>query len=240
MSVVFYGDPHGEWRPLLRACQDERPDGVVILGDCDLDRPLRQQLEPLFSAGIRVRWIPGNHDVDTVEWHDRLWGDFPEGNLHGRWEQVGGLLVTGLGGIFKERVWYPLFDDAEPVLGSRRDTLRRIRPGDRWRGGLPLPMRDAIFPEDIRRSIRLMDVRELHGWTCRPLLDLRPLGPAVPPNQARRRFQVAAGGIVARAEEAASRRPRVRHRALADAESQWRTWRAVRDEVARLVAEAGP
>ena len=41
--------------------------------------------------------------------------------------------VAGLGGIFKERVWYPRFNDAEPVLGSRRDALRRIRPGDRCR-----------------------------------------------------------------------------------------------------------
>ena len=119
MSVIFYGDPHGEWRPLLHACEEERPDGVVIVGDCDLDRPIRQRLKPLFDAGIRVRWIPGNHDTDTVEWHDRLWRGFPEGNLNARWEQVGGVIVAGLGGVFKERVWYPRFDDAEPVIACR-------------------------------------------------------------------------------------------------------------------------
>ena len=29
-GVIIYGDPHGDWKPLLRACQEDRPDGVVI------------------------------------------------------------------------------------------------------------------------------------------------------------------------------------------------------------------
>lgn len=148
-GVMFYGDPHGDWKPLLRACNDERPDGVVILGDCDLALPLRQQIREVFEAAIRVRWIPGNHDTDSPEWHDRLWGDFPEGNLHARWGQVGGLIIAGLGGVFKERVWYPRFDAALPIHATRRDYLRSLPPADRWRGGLPLRVRDAIFPEDV-------------------------------------------------------------------------------------------
>jgi predicted phosphodiesterase len=35
-GILFYGDSHGEWRPLLKACRDERPDAVFILGDCVL------------------------------------------------------------------------------------------------------------------------------------------------------------------------------------------------------------
>ena len=38
MSVVFYGDPHGVWAPLLAAVRNEVPDAVVLLGDCDLTR----------------------------------------------------------------------------------------------------------------------------------------------------------------------------------------------------------
>ncbi len=149
-GVIIYGDPHGDWRPLLVACRDERPDAVVILGDCDLELPLHQQLRSVFDAGIRVRWIPGNHDVDTVRYHDNLWGDFPEGNLHARWEEVDGLIVAGLGGVFKERVWYPRSELTAPLFASRHAYLRQLPLADRWRGGLPLCERDTIFPDDVK------------------------------------------------------------------------------------------
>lgn len=147
-DVLIYGDPHGEWRPLLRACAEARPSAVVIVGDCELEVPLRQQIQPVFEAGIPVRWIPGNHDVDTVEWHDRLWGDCPDGNLHAKWASLGGMTVAGLGGIFKERVWYPRMSAAVPNYPDRRAYLRHFKAAERWRGGLPLPTRATIFPED--------------------------------------------------------------------------------------------
>ena len=117
--------------------------------------PLRRKLAPVFDAGIRVRWIPGNHDTDTEPYYDHLWGDNPQGNLHARWADMGGVTVVGLGGIFKERVWYPRFDLAEPTYMTRQDCVRRIMPVDRWRGGLPLFLRDAVFPEDVRRLRKL-------------------------------------------------------------------------------------
>jgi predicted phosphodiesterase len=167
-GVIVYGDPHGDWKPLLRACEEERPGAVVILGDCDLALPLRQQIRQIFNSGIRVRWIPGNHDSDTPEWHDRLWGDFPEGNLHARWGQVGSLTFAGLGGVFKERIWYPQFAATQPKFASRRDYLRQLPRNERWRGALPLRARDAIFPEDIEalRGLRA-DVLVTHeAPTC--------------------------------------------------------------------------
>jgi hypothetical protein len=148
-GVIFYGDPHGEWRPLFRACAEDRPDGVVILGDCDLVVPLRQQIKPIFDAMVRVHWIPGNHDVDTPEFFDHLWGDYPAGNLHAQWRQVGGLIVVGLGGVYKGRIWYPRFEDSQPAYASRRDYRRQLPHASRWRGGLPLRDRDTIFPEDV-------------------------------------------------------------------------------------------
>lgn len=149
-GVIFYGDPHGEWRPLLVACRDERPDAVVLLGDCELTLPLRQQIRSVFEAGIPVCWIPGNHDVDRVDWHDHLWVDEPGGNLHALWRQLGGLTVAGLGGLFKERVWCPRIEATAPVYASRRDRLRHVPRADRLRGGLPLGDRATIFPEDVR------------------------------------------------------------------------------------------
>lgn len=148
-GVIVYGDPHGEWRPLLQACARCRPDAVVILGDCGLEVPLREQVKPVLDAGTGVFWIPGNHDCDTPEAYDRLWGDHPDGDLHGRQRQVADLAVAGLGGVFKERVWYPRAGVAAPVHATRRDCLRGIARTDRWRGELPLRLRDAIFPEDV-------------------------------------------------------------------------------------------
>lgn len=147
-DVLYYGDPHGEWRPLLRACAEYPPAAVVILGDCELEMSLRQQIAPVFEANIAVRWIPGNHDADTAEWFDRLWGDHPEGNLHGKWASLAGMIVAGLGGVFKERIWYPRVADAKPVYPDRRAYLRQVKTAERWRGGLPLSTRAAIFPED--------------------------------------------------------------------------------------------
>ena len=121
---------------------------MVLLGDCDLARPLRKTIAPILAAGIRVRWIPGNHDVDDVLMHDGLWVDHAAGNLHATWAQLGGLLMAGLGGVFKSRVWYPRHDQAEPARTTRRKFLREFPRQERWRGGLPLQWRDTIFPED--------------------------------------------------------------------------------------------
>ena len=162
-GVVFYGDPHGEWRPLLRACAEERPDGVVLMGDCKLKARLMERIGAVFDTGVPIRWIPGNHDADKVAYHDNLWGDYPQGNLHATWGKMGDLIVGGLGGVFKERVWYPRFGDAEPVHASRQACLRQLRHGDRWRGGLPLRLRDAIFPGDAAALAKLrVDVLATH------------------------------------------------------------------------------
>ena len=54
MSLVIYGDPHGDWRPLLEAVALELPAAIIILGDCDLGRPLHVELAPVFAAGRTV------------------------------------------------------------------------------------------------------------------------------------------------------------------------------------------
>lgn len=169
-GVLFYGDARGEWRPLLRACEEHRPELVVLLGDCDLKRPLREQLRPVLSAGICVRWIPGGHDAGSPEMYDRLWGDFPDGNLHACWTRVGGCVVAGLGGVFKERVWHPRREVAQAVHLTRRDYMRHLPRGDRWRDGMPLRARDAIFPEDVVALRRVQaDVLATHeAPSCHP------------------------------------------------------------------------
>lgn len=93
---------------------------------------------------------------------------------------------------------------------------------------------------DIRPSPRLVDVRQVYSWACRPLRDLHPLKPTVTPEHAEQQFRNLALEIVTQAEEAEALRLSTHHRALPDAQSLWRTWRAIRDEVARQVAEAAP
>lgn len=84
---------------------------------------------------------------------------------------------------------------------------------------------------------RLVDVHWLHGLACRPLLDLLPPKGGPGRDRAEDRIRTMAAGIVTRAMEAEATRPRVTHRALPDAKSLWRIWRAVRGEVARRIAE---
>ena len=147
-GLIVYGDPHGEWRPLFRACENDPPEAVIILGDLDLDVPFRERLWPLLERGIRTLWIVGNHDKDSEVRHDHLFG-YPEGCLGARPVIAGGIRAAGLGGVFKEKVWYPRFAHADPVHASRASFMRSLTKTDRWRRGLPLKLRDAIFPEDV-------------------------------------------------------------------------------------------
>jgi predicted phosphodiesterase len=148
-GILFYGDPHGEFRPLFRAVELYHPAAVVLLGDTDLEKPLRQQLAPILNAGIPVRWIHGNHDVDREDWHDRLFEDDPKGSIHAHWASLDRMIVAGLGGIFKAKIWYPKDGLEAPVYSTRRDLLRSFARNDRFRGGLPLHQRATILPEDF-------------------------------------------------------------------------------------------
>ncbi len=82
-----------------------------------------------------------------------------------------------------------------------------------------------------RRSVRLLGVTEVYGWACRPLLDCLVALSGVERESGEQRIRNLAQEIVARAQEAEALRSGVQHRALADAESLWRTWRAIQEEV---------
>lgn len=180
--ILAYGDPHGDWRPLLDAARREKPDAAIILGDCELDEPLDRKLAPLLDAGIAVHWIAGNHDTDREDWHDNLFlSGLSDGNLHSRVVDIGGVRVAGLGGVFRGKVWRP--GQGEPTHRTRRDYVRALAKPHRWRegwypgqpyDGLPLTQRSSIFPEDVDRLAALRaDVLVCHeapttceyGWS---------------------------------------------------------------------------
>ncbi|MBD3661098.1 MAG: metallophosphoesterase [Arenibacter algicola] len=145
-DILFYGDPHGDFRPLIRAVDRNPPTAVVLLGDMEAREPLDQALRPVLEMGVRVHWIPGNHDTDTPGVYDNLYhSGLAAINVHGKIVNIGGIRIGGLGGVFRGKVWDP---------NGSKTQVRFLSPGDmlassaqRWRNGLPLRHRSTIFPD---------------------------------------------------------------------------------------------
>ena len=160
--LVFAGDPHRNFAPILRACAAAVPGTLILLGDCECDLPLPQRLAAAIAAGWVVYWILGNRDTDTVSVYDNLVAAFPQGDIGGRVVEAAGLRIAGLSGVFKPRVWHPL-ECEPPQFHTRGEFLHALRPTEHWRGGLPLWHRDTIFPEDFDRLRKLrFDVLVTH------------------------------------------------------------------------------
>ncbi len=154
--LLFAGDPHRNFAPIIRACLDLPAGTLIIVGDCDCPAPLPSILAPIIAAGWSVRWILGNHDTETEAAYDHLVTACPDGDLGLRVQTIGGLRIAGLPGVFRPRVWYPRAEaPGESIEPPRYETraafLASLRPGEAWRGGLPLWHRDTIFPEDVAR-----------------------------------------------------------------------------------------
>jgi predicted phosphodiesterase len=151
--VLFAGDPHRNFSPIIRACQAHKPGALIIVGDCDCPAPLPEIMAPLLDRGWRVFWILGNHDTDSEATFDHLTRAHPEGDLGLGPRLIGGLRIGGLPGVFKPRVWHPRGGPDErvdpPRFQTRSAFQASLRPDELWRGGLPLWHRDTIFPEDI-------------------------------------------------------------------------------------------
>jgi hypothetical protein len=143
--VLFAGDPHGNFSPILRACAALAPGTLIIVGDLGLSAPLPQIFTAVIEAGWQIRWIMGNHDTETEEAYDFLLAH--DGNLGLRVSTIGRWRIAGLPGVFRPRVWGP--EDGPPSYSSRTAFQAALRPGEPWRGGLPLAHRDTIFPEDF-------------------------------------------------------------------------------------------
>lgn len=148
--ILFVGDPHRNFAPILRACAALSPGTLVLLGDCECDAPLPALLGPAMAAGWEVRWILGNRDTDSERSFDNLVGAYPQGDIGGFVVEIGGVRIAGLSGVFKPRVWHPV-ECVQPQFRTRAEFLRALPAAEHWRGGLPLWHRDTIFPEDFDR-----------------------------------------------------------------------------------------
>jgi hypothetical protein len=149
-KILFAGDPHRNFAPILRACAARQPGTLILLGNCDLPAPLHRVFAPPISQGWDLRWILGNHDTETEASYDNL--TTAPGDLGLRVTTIDGLRIAGLAGVFKPRVWDP-GDRTTPSFCTRAEFQAALRSGEAWRGGLPLFHRDTIFPEDFARLV---------------------------------------------------------------------------------------
>jgi len=158
MTILFAGDPHRNFTPIIRACL-ARPAGTLILvGDLDCQRPLTETFAPVIAGGWSVHWILGNHDCETETAYDNLVGDHAEGDLGFRVTEIDGVRIAGLPGVFKPSIWYPRSDDGsqqiDPPRYRNREAFLAAPRTRHWRDGLPLWHRDSIFPDDLDRLSR--------------------------------------------------------------------------------------
>ncbi|NGO62483.1 metallophosphoesterase [Rhizobium daejeonense] len=148
-SVAFFGDPHGNFRPVREMLRKHQPAYSIFLGDFDLDRPLDIELSDLTSVGSSVYFIHGNHDADQETWHDFVFDSgLANRNLAGRVVELDGVRVAGLGGVFHSDVWHPQNAGGIPKFSTRNEYLS-ANSRSTWRDGLPLRHRSTIFPEDF-------------------------------------------------------------------------------------------
>lgn len=106
--IYFLGDVHGCMHHVLPTIlsQNDGSTAVVFLGDIEAQQPFEEEIRPLTTAGIDVWFIHGNHDTDHQASWNRLQASTHR-NLDGRVVEIQGVRVAGLGGVFRQEVWYP-------------------------------------------------------------------------------------------------------------------------------------
>lgn len=143
--ILFGGDPHGDFMPVIRAVETYAPQAVILLGDLDSERSLEQELSAILDK-TEVWFIPGNHDADRDYWYDNLFNSqLSDRNLHGRVVEIDGKRVAGLGGVFRQKIWMP---PDEPKFYSRKELFYTCQKKDYWRGGIPRKHHVSIFLQD--------------------------------------------------------------------------------------------
>lgn len=147
-ALMFFGDPHGDFVPVIAAVERFRSEAIVLLGDIQARQPLHVELASILDK-TEVWFIHGNHDTDSDADYDNLWGsELADRNLHGRVVEIAGHRVAGLGGVFRDKIWNagrPIDEAAFASAGALRQSMR---PEVRWRDGIARRHRSSIFPED--------------------------------------------------------------------------------------------
>lgn len=149
--ILFAGDPHGDFQPLIAVVRKFRPEAVILLGDYDLDRPLQHHLQEIIGL-TQIWWIAGNHDFQSPsKYHNLFHSSLADWGLHLRVKEIGGLRIAGLGGIFLGRVWYP---PQKPKWINKQHYLNS-QNGSVTHNGLSLKYKSAIWHDEFEALKRL-------------------------------------------------------------------------------------
>ena len=150
-KILFAGDPHGNFKPLISAVIRHRPEAVVLLGDYDLDKPLEACLHEIIGL-TQIWWIAGNHDFETPDKHHFLFNStLAHNHLHLKVRHIAGVRIAGLSGIFLGRVWYP---PKIPKWTGKQHYINSQRPHFR-NGDLPLKYQGAIWHDELHELAKL-------------------------------------------------------------------------------------
>jgi len=123
----MFGDVHGYFEHVLPVVEAEQPCAVIFLGDLQAQRPLEHELAEVMEM-TEVYFIPGNHDTDSQKDYDNLFNSaLSDRNLHGRVVEINGIRVAGLGGIFREKIWWPDPVEAKPHHENYDDLAKHLK-----------------------------------------------------------------------------------------------------------------
>ncbi len=145
--ILFAGDPHGRFDhlyPFLKPDENGQLPAVILLGDIQIHSP--NELDEL-AERCDLWFIHGNHDTRTPETYDALWGEkWKDRNLHRKVKTIQGVRISGLGGVFRGKIWMP---PNKPMYHDPIHFCQYCYQENLWRQGLPLRHRATIFPSDI-------------------------------------------------------------------------------------------
>jgi len=129
-EILFAGDPHGCFANVVSAVFKYKPKAVVLLGDYNLEAPLEQYLQAIIGL-VKIYWIPGNHDFDSIlEYENLYFSALSYNNLHLKVIEIEGVRIAGLGGIFMGRNWRPgelvKWQDKQHWLKCKPSNVKKI------------------------------------------------------------------------------------------------------------------
>jgi len=143
--ILFAGDPHGNFKPLIAAVHKYRPEAVILLGDYDLEMPLECCLQEIVGL-TEIWWIAGNHDFESPgKYHNLFNSAFSDKDLHLKVTEIAGIRVAGLGGIFLGRVWYP---PQQPKWQGKQHYLH-YQSAKAKHSGMSLKYKSAIWHDEF-------------------------------------------------------------------------------------------
>ncbi|MEO8022869.1 metallophosphoesterase [Polaromonas sp.] len=147
--ILYCGDPHGKFRHIVGTANELRATAVILLGDMEAARPLHEELGPIAE---RLWFIHGNHDTDSENNWTNLWGSkLASKNIDGRVAILpNGIRIAGLGGVFRESVWYPSLPKP-PRFRTRKEHVEATLQDDRWKDGVPRKHWSTIYPDELDR-----------------------------------------------------------------------------------------